>query len=56
MTDKMAAASDDCNYAAYIYLEDDLSHSLSLSGVLKGHRQSATYRKLREEMYSLVCL
>ena len=28
MTDKMAAASDDSNYAVYIYQENDLSLAL----------------------------
>lgn len=37
VTDKMAAASDDCNYAAYIYQELDLSQSLSPSVAIMCH-------------------
>lgn len=37
VTDKTAASSDACNYAAYIYQENDLSRSLSPSGPLMCH-------------------
>lgn len=43
VTDQMAAASDDCNYAAYIYQENDLSRSLSLSTALMCHMAAAIH-------------
>lgn len=45
VTDKMAAASDDCNYAAYIYQENDLSRSLSPSAASMCHMATAIHWK-----------
>lgn len=41
VTVKMAAASDDCNYAAYIYQDNDLPHSPSPSAASTCHTVTA---------------